>query len=110
MRNLKKIKQILILGKPFKVIFRKEKTGELVKDKKQNKFYLGTCNLDEQCIVLADHLALEETLDTILHEVFHVLEFYMRYDSSEAYVQRMSTILTAFLLDNFNITLKKGVL
>ena len=110
MRNLKKIRRILILGKPFRVIFRKEKTGELAKDRKQNRFYLGTCNLDKQRIVIADHLAPEETLDTILHEAFHVLEFYMRYDSSEAYVQRMSTILTALLLDNFNITPKKGAL
>ena len=110
MRDLKKIKRILILGKPFRVIFRKKETRELVKDRKQKRFLLGTCSVDEQRLVVADHMSIEETLDTILHEAFHVLESYMRYDSDELYVARMSTVLTAFLLDNFKIVLKKEML
>ena len=110
MKNLKKIKKVSILGKPFKITFCKERTGALCDEDNKRRYYVGRSDTEEQRITIAKHLALEEMFETIFHEVFHAIEYYLQYDSEEAYVQRMSVGLAAFLLDNFKVTLKQETL
>ena len=109
MRNLKKIKRVFILGKPFKVIFCKERTGDLY-DLERKRYYVGRILMEEQRMSIADHLALEETFETIFHEAFHAADDLVGSDSEELYVKRMSAYLTAILLDNFKITPKQEIL
>lgn len=109
MRNLRKLKRIKILGKPFKVFFYKEKTGRL-HDEEEGKDYIGRICYTEQWMAVCQDIGLEETFDTILHEAAHAVEYILGYDSKEKYIRGMMSGLAAVLLDNFNITPKKETL
>lgn len=82
---MKKIKQINILGKEFKIIWKAPK----------NKENSGECDLDNKTITIDPNINDSEMKETLIHEIYHVFLDYYDLENSEI----LATALTKFYFD-----------
>jgi hypothetical protein len=83
-------KKVRIDGKDYKVVFKKLPKGNL-----------GLFDGMKQEITLSPALkSVDETADTLLHEILHGIEYNNGWDVDETRVRRTATALMAILRDN----------
>lgn len=83
--------KLKILGKPFQVKWVSEGLdAELV----------GECDSDKQVISIRDGQPLEQSQDTLLHEVIHAIDEAVDAGLKESQVKRLATGLLAVLKEN----------
>jgi len=95
--NVKKIKSIKLFGKTYSVKFVDSNDRSMGGDDGR---YCGRASHDLQQILIREGMADEQTLDTLLHEIAHIIEVNLGLDLPEKKVTLWATALTDLLLSN----------
>jgi len=95
--NVKKIKSIKLFGKTYSVKFVDSKDRSMGGDDGR---YCGRAIHDAQQILIRDGMASEQELDTLLHEVAHIIEVNLGMELPEEKITLWATALTDLFLSN----------
>ncbi len=95
--NVRKIKSIKLFGKTFSVKFA---DGEDWSMDGGTERYLGRCDHGNQVILIKDRLSNESCMDTLFHEIAHIVSIELGMDLPEDRVTQWATALTNLFLSN----------
>ena len=92
-KDIKNRLQIKILGKPYKITWYDD-------DSPADDGRIGYTDTRVGRMYIHGTMTGEQSFETIIHEVVHVLNLGLDIDLNESDINRISTGITAFLLDN----------
>lgn len=95
--NVNKIKSIKLFGKSYSVRFVEGNDRAMGGDDER---YCGRAIHNAQQILIQSGMAEEQALDTLLHEIVHVISVNLGMSLSEKQVKLWATALTDLLLSN----------
>ena len=95
--NIKKIKSIKLFGKTYSVKFDDSNDRSMGGDDGR---YCGRASHDLQQILIREGMVNEQSLDTLLHEIAHIIEVNLGLELSEEKITLWATALTDLFLSN----------
>ena len=95
--NARKIKSFKLFGKTWSVKFVDPEDWSM---NGTNERYMGRKDHSTQEILIKTRLSNEQTLDTILHEIIHVMDTELDMKFREGQITQLATFMVDLLLSN----------